>query len=168
MLLPKKTCFKFYIGSTEKDVKNRIGLAWAAFAKLKPILTSYKTKAPLKMRLFDAACISNLLYGCESWLLSSELTNKLYVIAGTCYRIILGSTRDRSRTPAQVYWALPATPSRRASKLVYTLYEYKINIEPKLGRPRRTPKTSFQLPGPKRWAFSPCGRNCQIRQEKVG
>ncbi len=26
-----------YIGSTEKDVSNRIGLAWAAFAKLKPI-----------------------------------------------------------------------------------------------------------------------------------
>ncbi len=74
-----------YIGSTEKDVKNRIGLAWAAFPKLKSILTSSKTKVPPKMRLFDAACISILLYGCESLLLSTELTNKLDVFARTCF-----------------------------------------------------------------------------------
>ena len=46
------------------DVK--VGLAWAAFAKLKSILRSPKIKLNFKIRLFKAACISILLYGCET------------------------------------------------------------------------------------------------------
>ena len=72
-----------YMGSTDKDVHNRIALAWVAFTKLKPILTSRsgKPSVKLKLRLFNAACISILLYGCESWVLTAEQTNKLDVYA---------------------------------------------------------------------------------------
>ena len=52
-----------YVGSTEHDVKVRIGFAWAAFAKVKSILRSPKVKLNFKIRLFKAACISILLYG---------------------------------------------------------------------------------------------------------
>jgi hypothetical protein len=148
-----------YIGSTEKDVKNRIGLAWAAFAKLKSILTSSKTKVPLKMRLFDAACVSILLYGCESWLLSTELTNKLDVFARTCYRIMLGIKQKTDRlTNVELYKRVghqrPVHEIVRERQLrftghclrlpaeepanLYMLYEYKNNTKPKLGRPRHT------------------------------
>ena len=59
-----------YVGSTERYVKVRIGLAWEAFDKLKSILRSPKVKLNFKIRLFKAACISILLYGCETWILS--------------------------------------------------------------------------------------------------
>ena len=53
-----------------RDVKVRIGLTWAAFAKLKSILRSPKVKLNFKIRLFKAACILILLYGCETWILT--------------------------------------------------------------------------------------------------
>ena len=37
-----------YVGSTERDVKVRIGLALAAFAKLKSIIRSHKFKLNLR------------------------------------------------------------------------------------------------------------------------
>ena len=77
------------MGSTEKDVDARIGLAWVAFAKLKPILRASRPSIEFKMRLFNAACISILLYGCESWVLTETLKKKLDVFARNCYRIML-------------------------------------------------------------------------------
>ena len=62
-----------YVGSTERDVKVRIGLAWPAFAKVKSILRSPKVKLNFKIRLFKAACISILLYGCVSWIVTEAL-----------------------------------------------------------------------------------------------
>ena len=79
-----------HIGSTEKDVSTRIALAWVAFARLKPLLRASRPTIEFKMRLFNAACISILLYGCESWVLTEPLKKKLDTFARTCYRIILG------------------------------------------------------------------------------
>ena len=78
-----------YVRSTEKDIDARIGLAWVAFAKLKSILRASRPTIEFKMRLFNAACISILLYGCESWLLTEDLRKKLDVFARNCYRTIL-------------------------------------------------------------------------------
>ncbi len=70
-----------YVGSTDKDVNNRIALAWGAFNKLITLLTarSNTNTLPLRhrMRLFNAACITVLLYGCESWVLSAQPTRRL-------------------------------------------------------------------------------------------
>lgn len=79
-----------YVGSTNKDVKVRIGLAWVAFHKLKSILKAPKTKINFKIRLFKAACISILLYACETWILTKHLANRLDAYATNCYRIMLG------------------------------------------------------------------------------
>lgn len=79
-----------YVGSTNKDVNVRIGLAWVAFHKLKSILKAPKTKINFKIRLFKAACISILLYGCETWILTKHLANRLDAYATNCYRIMLG------------------------------------------------------------------------------
>ena len=62
--LNKVDDFKYlgsYIGSTERDVKVRIGLAWAAFANVKSILRSQKIKLNFKIRLLNASSISILL-----------------------------------------------------------------------------------------------------------
>ena len=74
----------FNVGSTEHGVQVRICLAWAAFAKLKSILRSPKPKLNLKIRLFKAACVSILLYGCETWILTEAFTEKLDIFARTC------------------------------------------------------------------------------------
>ena len=66
-----------YVGSTELDAKVLNGLAWAGFAKVKSILRSPKVKLNFKIRLFKAACIWILLYGCESWMLTEALIEKL-------------------------------------------------------------------------------------------
>ena len=79
-----------YVGSSAKDASTRIALAWVAFNKLKPILKATRPTTKFKMRLFNAACISVLLYGCESWVLTETLLKKLDVYARTCYRIMLG------------------------------------------------------------------------------
>ena len=49
-----------YVRSTEREVKVRIGLVWAAFAKLKSILRLPKVKLNFKIHLFKAACLSIL------------------------------------------------------------------------------------------------------------
>jgi hypothetical protein len=57
-----------YMSSSEKDINSRIGLAWVTFDKLKNIFKSRTgtVSNSTKFRLFNAACISILLYGCES------------------------------------------------------------------------------------------------------
>ena len=79
-----------YMASTGKDVQVRIGQAWGAFAKIKSILLSPKPTLSFKIRLFNAACISILLYGCESWVLTDAQTDKLDKFARKCYRQMLG------------------------------------------------------------------------------
>ena len=59
-----------HVGSTEKDVNTRIALAWVAFARLKPLLRASRPTIEFKIRLFNPACISILLYGFESWVLT--------------------------------------------------------------------------------------------------
>ena len=77
-----------YLGSrvanTEADVKARIGLTRAAFNKLKHILISKLIATDTKLRLFDATCLSILLYGAESWLLNDTLGTKLDIYARKC------------------------------------------------------------------------------------
>ena len=77
-----------YMSSTDKDVNARIALAWGAFSKLKKVLKS-RSRLSLRVRLFNAACISILLYGCESWVMTPPLAHKLDVFARTCYRLML-------------------------------------------------------------------------------
>ncbi len=52
------------MASTEVDVHARIALAWVAFHNLKSILKSNKVVSiKFKMNLFNAACVTILLYG---------------------------------------------------------------------------------------------------------
>ena len=74
-----------YIRSSEKDIDMRIGLTWTAFEKLRHILVSTKIEQKLRMRIFNAACIPVLLYGCESWTLTEASMEKLNCLARTFY-----------------------------------------------------------------------------------
>ena len=80
--------------------------AWAAFAKLKSILRSLKIKLNYKISLFKAACISILLYGCETWILTEELIEKPDIYARTRYRIMLGIRQYRDHVTNQSLYQL--------------------------------------------------------------
>ena len=54
-------------GDSEQDVKVRIGKAWSAFNRLKPIWRSKQFSSKTKVRVYKACVISVVLYGCESW-----------------------------------------------------------------------------------------------------
>ena len=69
-----------------------IRLECTSFARFESILRSPKVILNCKIRLFKAACISILMYGCES------LTDKLDIFARLCYRIVLNSLETTWQT----------------------------------------------------------------------
>ena len=73
-------------------VKLRIERAWAAFAKLKSIPRSPTFK--FTIRLCKAECISKLLYGCQPWILTIALIEKLDIFTKTCFRIMLDNKQS--------------------------------------------------------------------------
>lgn len=102
-----------YMGSTDKDIHHRIAMAWAAFENLKKILASRtgKPTVKIKLRLFNAACLSILLYGCETWILTAQQSAKLDIFARTCYRIMLGIRQSETHTTnEQLYKLASARP----------------------------------------------------------
>ena len=146
-----------YVGSTEKDVNARIALAWVAFNKLRPILKAPRPTVKFKMRLFNAACVSVLLYGCETWVLTETLSKKLDVFARTCYRIMLRINQSEAHMKnEELYRKCAQRPIRelvreRQLKFVghclrmdkeepaniYVLYKSEVGKNP-VGRPRET------------------------------
>ena len=86
-----------YLGSlvanSEDDIRTRKGKAWVAFWKLERIWKSQSLPLEMKLRLFDASCLSILLYGCESWTISESQASSLNSFATSCFRIMLGYKR---------------------------------------------------------------------------
>ena len=63
--------------STDKDVETRIALAWSAFWSLKKIWKSQHLTEYIKINLFNASCVSILLYGSETWLINDRMKMKI-------------------------------------------------------------------------------------------
>ena len=79
-----------YLGSmmlsSETDIKIRKGQAWGAFWKMKDIWKSIKISLTLKINIFKASCLSILLYGSESWIITQKLADNLYCFATNFFR----------------------------------------------------------------------------------
>lgn len=109
------------------------------------------------MRLFSTACVSVLLYVCETWVLTEMLMKKLDVFARTCYRIMLGIRQsDDHMKNEELYWkcaqrSIQELIRERQLKFVghflqmdieepaniYALYKSEVGQNP-VGRPRDT------------------------------
>jgi hypothetical protein len=101
--------------SSEKDIKARIGLAWGAFNKLRAILkapnNASETFKKFKLRLFKASCLSILLYGCETWILTPQLIKKLEVYQRDSYRIMMDINQHRDHmTNVELYKLVDQLP----------------------------------------------------------
>ena len=75
-----------YLGSklksSEVDFRYLKSLAWAAYWKMEAIWKA--AHIPIKPK---ASGVSVLLYGSETWIVTSEMGKKLNSFATTCYRI---------------------------------------------------------------------------------
>ena len=59
--------------ASASDFKGRKALAWGAFWKLERLWRSSELPISTKIKLFHTTCVTILLYGCESWVLSQDM-----------------------------------------------------------------------------------------------
>ena len=74
------------------DIRRRITQASGAFATMKRVLCNETIPVKLRVRLYDATVINILLWGCESWALTTELRRKLEVCHHRFLRKMIGIT----------------------------------------------------------------------------
>ncbi|CAF0980581.1 unnamed protein product [Brachionus calyciflorus] len=98
------------MSSSEKDMKCRKGQAWSAFRSLEKIWTSKTTSIELKIRIFQASCLSILLYGSETWILDQKLLDELDSYATNCYRNMLGIKRLDKVPNSEIYKKVKQVP----------------------------------------------------------
>ena len=55
------------------------------------------------MKLFKTTCVTILLYGCESWVISQDMESKINAFATSCYRIMLNMKRTDHVPNTSIY-----------------------------------------------------------------
>ena len=81
------------VASGSSDLKRRKSLAWCAFWKLEQLWKSPHISITTKVKFFNTTCVTILLYGCESWVISQDMENKINAFATSCYRVMLNIKR---------------------------------------------------------------------------
>ena len=88
------------MASSSGDFKRRKGLAWTAFWKLERLWRCPTIPISTKVKLFNTTCVTVLLYGCESWIMSTAMESEINAFGTSCYRIMLNIKRiDRVTNP---------------------------------------------------------------------
>ena len=64
-------------GKSDTEIKRRIAIAKSAFTSLYKVLTSREVSLDTRMRLSKCYICSTLLYGCETWTLSTALEKRI-------------------------------------------------------------------------------------------
>jgi len=76
-------------GGFNTDVHVRIQKARGSFCKLRKVWLSTLIQKDTKIKIFNACVKSVLLYGCETWLVTSEIRCKIQTFVNRCLRYIL-------------------------------------------------------------------------------
>ncbi|XP_068619928.1 uncharacterized protein [Battus philenor] len=66
-------------GGTEEDTASRISKGKAAFARLRSVWQSWKLTRRVKLKIFRSNVKTVLLYGCETWKVTKDITRQLQV-----------------------------------------------------------------------------------------
>ena len=97
-------CLGSVVASGSGDLKGRKSLAWCAFWRLERLWRSPHVSIATEVRLFDTTCVTMLLCGCGSWVISrvwkAGSTPLLPHAAGSCW--MWGALT--------VFWAPPSVP----------------------------------------------------------
>ena len=97
-------------GNSEVDVQARIAKATGAYAALHNIWKSSKTSKKTKIRLFKSSVLSVLLYGSESWKVTTAVTSKLDTFQTRCLRRILKIYWPNTISNEELYRRTNTTP----------------------------------------------------------
>ena len=98
------------MASSESDIKRRRALACAAFWKLDRIWKSNHIPTQRKINIFRTSCLSILLYGCETRILSQKIEDYINSYATNCYRIILGIRHQDRVSNLSIYQMINQQP----------------------------------------------------------
>ncbi|XP_068696932.1 uncharacterized protein [Montipora foliosa] len=90
------------MASSSGDFKRRKGLAWTAFWKLGGLWRCPSISISTNIKLFNTNCVTVLLYGCESWVLSKATESDINAFYTSCNRIMLNIKRI-DRVSVQCY-----------------------------------------------------------------
>ena len=145
------------MASSSSDLKRRLALAWTAFWKLERLWRSQTIPISTKVKLFDTTCVTVLLYGCESWVISKDMEGKINAFATSCFRIMLNIKRVDRIPNASVYNLTGTTPliervrTRQLKFLGHVLrltddeliWEYALYVPPHGGRKPGRPRTLY-------------------------
>ena len=104
-LVDKFTYLGSSVSSTERDIDTRLAKAWTAINRLSIIWKSDLTNK-MKRSFFQAAVVSILLYGCNTWTLTKRL-EKLDGNYTRMLRAILNKSWRQHPTRHQLYGHLP-------------------------------------------------------------
>ena len=147
--------------SAASDLKRHKALAWSAFWKLERLWRTSELSKSTKVKLFYTTCVTILLHGCESWMISYNMESKIRAFATFCYRITLNIKRKdhvpntmmiysmtntelhitKFKIAIEVPGTHPPSPIRRACQQTsrYSL----LYIPPHGKRKPRRPRTSY-------------------------
>ena len=101
--------------SSEKDFQIRKALAWSACHKLKKIWSSKLTRK-IKVRLFVATVESILLYGAETWTITTTMKRKIDGCYTKMLRMAVNVTWQQKLTNKELYQDLPKVSDKIAQR----------------------------------------------------
>jgi len=73
-------------GGTEEDVTSRIKKANGVFVQLNPVWRNINISKEVKIRIFNTNVKSVLLYVCETWKTTNQITRRLQIFLNKCLR----------------------------------------------------------------------------------
>jgi hypothetical protein len=90
-------------GGAAKDIDIRIQKARGAFSRLRKIWQSSFIHKDMKIKIFNACVKSVLLYGCQTWLVTSCIQRKLQSFVNRCLHYILRIWWPRTITNEEMW-----------------------------------------------------------------
>jgi hypothetical protein len=76
-------------GGTEEDVASRMKIANGVFVQLYPVWRNHDISKGVKIRIFSTDVKSVLLYGCETWKTTNQITRRLQTFINKCLKRIM-------------------------------------------------------------------------------
>ena len=80
-------------GGTERDINNRVKLAWMKWERMTCVLCDKKVPIKLKDKVYKTVIRPTMAYGAECWAVRKKDENRLHVTEMRKLRWIRGNTR---------------------------------------------------------------------------
>lgn len=142
-------------GKIEEEISNRVNKTMSTYGMLYKILFNKKEISKwTKIKIYESVLLPMLTYGCESWVLTEKLKQKIITCEMKILRKIAGVTRldkirnDRIRSDLNVISAVQKIEQQQLrwfghivrmneNRTVKMIWETEINKKRRRGRPRK-------------------------------